>query len=214
MAVLDGAAARVAAVTGAVLALGAGALTPAAGASTTSVATHATRCSVFSYVGKHGVSTYVSSAAITHASQLGIGPGVTHQVTKTAEHQRTLTASTTTDKEASGSAGWLWASVSAKYHKTVAKAGQRTTSHSVSVTDTVRNTTGRNQAFVAYRGYTRYHGSYWYTICKADTSSGIGSVVKKTGKYQTWGSRGEGIVWCKGGKPTALIAAAINLYCG
>ena len=70
------------------------------------------------------------------------------------------------------------------------------------------------QAFVAYRGYTRYHGNYWYTLCKADTSSGIGSVVKKTGRYQTWGSMGEGIVWCKGGKPTALIAAAIDLYCG
>ena len=75
------------------------------------------------------------------------------------------------------------------------------------------NRSGKNRVYVVYKGVTRYSGKFYTTYCKADTSSGIGSVRRHYGSYITWAGAGEGIAWCGGGAPSALVKAAIKGYC-
>lgn len=183
---------------------------PAAAATSS---TARTRCSVFSYIGSHHLASVHSAALVTHSTQVVIAPHGTHSQSRTATSVASVMSKTSTPGSASGSANWLWASVSVHVQRSVAKAGKHTSTKSVKITDTVTNRSGHNRAYVVYKGVTRYSGRYCTTNCKSTTSSRIGTVTRRYGSYVTWSGAGEGIAWRGGGAPTALVMAALKGHC-
>jgi hypothetical protein len=170
-------------------------------------------CSVYSYIGVKKVTSFHAKATVTHASEIDIGPGVNEKITRTAKTVNVIKASASKSGGASASAGWLWGKVSAHFNVKVAHSGSHTTSRSVKVTDSVRNRSNHNEAFIAFDGITRYHGKYSTTICAHADKSGHGHTKLRVGAWTTYGGTpGSGIIECGKGGTTAMEQAALT-YC-
>jgi hypothetical protein len=156
------------------------------------------------------VTSFHAAAEVTHARQLDIGPGVSETTTKTATEIRSVTATTTKSGGGSVSAGWLWAKVEGHYSEKVGHTGQHTVKTSVKVTDTVRNTSKHNRAFIVFQGVTSFHGTFNERICHGDPD---GHWVTTTGTWRTFSQiNASGIILCRKSKhDTAIERAAIKL---
>lgn len=181
---------------------------------TPSAQASSTRCSVFSYVGHHGVSSYHATPVVTHLSIVALPPQGSRTTTRTAGLENVLTATTSKSGGGEGGASWLWASVKGHFDKTVAKSGQHTSTHSTTVTDVTSNPTSHNAAFVVFRGNEKYYGNRYLTYCHATGGSSIGDVAKHYWGWKTYGTYTvDGIVRCGAGSGGIAIFREALKYC-
>jgi hypothetical protein len=127
----------------------------------------------------------------THVEAITLAAGSAYSQSTTLEHSKTLKASTDITSEVGGSAGWGFASISAKVSVSVAKEGQSTSSSSVTKTFSISEKP-RDRRFALFTGKYQIKGQWHYLSC----SRAPGKGTEKFGPIQTFGGTDTGTVLC------------------
>lgn len=181
-----------------------------------------TPCRVGTYRAHFTVVTAHRQPAITHISTYGIGPTVSHRVTRTAAYAQTVKAgwsvSASAHMSTSGFAR-LIAKVDVSLDGTYRNSAGHTSTGSVSVTDTVANNTRHNIQYVFYSGVTHGYGQFRYYFCnlyyRDGQSYGNPLVTYFPGKWTSYAVPGSGALSCSAGRTGlgALARLALTIGC-
>lgn len=179
-------------------------------------------CRIGRYHAHPKLVTARSRPAVTHLSTYGMGPSVSHQVTRTARYQETVHSgwhfAGSADVSTSGLAR-LIAKVDIHFDGAYRKTTGHTTTRSVSVTDTIVNRTGHNVQYVFYSGVTHAYGRDRWYFCEQYYVNGqnYGPVLVTyyPGKWTTYTAPGSGALRCGAGRRGlgALARRALDMGC-
>lgn len=179
-------------------------------------------CRYDRYESNYSITSAAKAPKITHLSTYSLPPSGTRKVTKTAKRYQKLTAgvnfNSSANISASGAAKVL-VKAGGRVGMRLKAAGTSTKTTSVSVTESIRNNTGRNAQFVFYAGQTNASGSFRYSYCKQyylpGQSYGPFFVTHRPGKWRSFNIPGSGAVRCGAGTANlgALATAAYRIGC-
>ena len=181
-----------------------------------------TSCYYSKYHPHYTITSATKAPKITHIRTYSMPPSSSHSVTKSASYYQRLSASVGYSSGASISASGIsrvLGEASAKVNMTLKAAGARTSTTSVSVTDTIANHTGHNVQFVFYKGWTKAWGSFRHYYCRQYYVSGQNYgpwfVTYDAGSWRSFNIPGSGAVSCAAGTRYlgALARAAYHLGC-
>jgi hypothetical protein len=160
--------------------------------------------------------------AVTHISTYGIGPTVSHKVTREADHATTVNSgwhlAGSADIATKGFAS-LIAKVDVHFDGNYKKSSGHTARGSVSVTDTVANRTSHNVQYVFYSGVTHAYGAVRWYFCEHyyvdGQNYGPNLVTYYPGTWTSYAVPGSGALSCSGGSRGlgALAKRALQIGC-
>lgn len=188
---------------------------PSASASTWYVDTHKA-CNYHKYPTHYTVAVSSRAPALTHIQVYGMPPSASHTVTKSVKYSTTLRASVRSTTSVSIGASGITkviSKASASTSLSLAASGSHTKTTATTVTDTIRNPTGKNAAFVFYAGDTFVKGSFRKYFCEQTHSYSAWTVRYVPGKWQSYAIYQDGAARCGLSGVTALQKLALKVGC-
>lgn len=179
-------------------------------------------CHPAKYKAHYTITSAQKAPRITHIRTYAMPPSSRHKVTKSASYYSRLSASVRVGAGASISSSGIsrvLGKASARVNMALKAAGTKTSTHSESVTDWIKNQTHHNVQFVFYKGWTKAWGSFRHYYCDEyyidGQNYGPWFVTYDAGKWQSYNIPGNGAVSCASDVRYlgALARAAYRIGC-